>query len=332
MEHVTIIAEAGVNHNGDLSLAIKMVDTAKFAGADYIKFQTFQPENLVSKYARKAEYQKKATGEEETQLQMLQKLSLTNENFLELKKYCDKTGIGFISTPFDLESIEFLKSFNMDFWKIPSGEITNLPYLESIAKTGRKVIMSTGMCNMEEILDAIDVLENNGTKEIVLLQCNTQYPTPFEDVNLSAMNSITRVTHKKVGYSDHTSGIEVSVAAVAMGATVIEKHFTLDKNMPGPDHKASLEPKELKALVSAVRNVEKAIGNGKKEVSLSETENKSIARKSIVARKNIKAGEVFTVDNITTKRPGTGISPMKWHDVMGKTAVRDFMEDELIEL
>lgn len=332
MEHVIIIAEAGVNHNGDLSLAKKMVNVAKHAGADYIKFQTFKPESLVSKHAGKAEYQKKSATENETQLQMLQKLSLTNDNFIEIKKHCDASGIGFISTPFDLDSIVFLENFNMDFWKIPSGEITNLPYLETLAKTGRKVIMSTGMCNMNEILDAIELLENNGTKEIVLLQCNTQYPTPFQDVNLSAMNSIAQVTHKKVGYSDHTPGIEISIAAVAMGATVIEKHFTLDKNMPGPDHKASLEPGELKALVSAVRNVEKAIGNGKKEMSLSETENRAVARKSIVAQKKIKAGEAFTVDNITTKRPGTGISPMKWHDVIGKIAVRDFMEDELIEL
>lgn len=332
MEYITIIAEAGVNHNGDLFLAKKMVDAAKFAGADYVKFQTFQPANLVSRFAGKAEYQKKATGAEETQLQMLKKLSLTNENFLELKKYCDKIGIGFISTPFDLESIKFLENFDMDFWKIPSGEVTNLPYLEAIGGTRRKVIMSTGMCSLEEILNAAKVLENCGTKEIVLLHCNTQYPTPFEDVNLSAMKSIAKATHRKVGYSDHTSGIEISVAAAALGAVVIEKHFTLDKNMPGPDHKASIEPEELKALVCAVRNVEKALGSGKKEVSLSEKENKAVVRKSIVAKENIRAGEVFSVNNITTKRPGTGISPMKWYDVIGKTAARDFKEDELIEL
>ncbi len=332
MGHVMIIAEAGVNHNGDLSLAKKMVEEAKLAGADYVKFQTFKPENLVSKFAGKAEYQKKTTGEEETQLQMLKKLSLTNENFLELKNYCDEIGIGFISTPFDLDSIAFLEKFDMDFWKIPSGEVTNLPYLEAIGKTGRKVIMSTGMCRLEEILAAVEVLETCGTKEIVLLHCNTQYPTPFEDVNLTAMNRIAKAAHRKVGYSDHTTGIEVSVAAAAMGAIVIEKHFTLDKNLPGPDHKASLETGELKRLVCAVRNIEKALGNGEKELSPSEKENVAVARKSIIAQKDIKAGEVFTADNITTKRPGTGISPMKWYDVIGKTAARDFREDELIEL
>ncbi len=332
MEHVIIIAEAGVNHNGDLSLAKKMVHAAKSAGADYIKFQTFQPENLVSKFAGKAEYQKKNTGEDETQLQMLRKLTLTKEDFLEIKKYCDEVNIKFISTPFDLESIDFLEKFDMDFWKIPSGEVTNLPYLEAIGKTGRKVIMSTGMCNLEEVLNAVSVLENWGTKEIILLHCNTQYPTPYEDVNLSAMKSIAEASHKKTGYSDHTPGIEISVAAAAMGAVVIEKHFTLDKNMPGPDHRASLEPEELKALVCAVRNVEKALGNGSKELTPSEKENTAVARKSIVARMDIKAGEIFTQDNITTKRPGIGISPMKWYDVIGKTATRNFREDELIEL
>lgn len=332
MEHVTIIAEAGVNHNGNLSLAKKMVDAARSAGVDYVKFQTFQPEKLVSKSAGKAKYQKETTGAVETQLQMLKKLSLTNENFLELKKYCDETGIGFISTPFDLESINFLEKFNMDFWKIPSGEVTDLPYLEAIGRTGRKAVMSTGMCSMEEILNAVRVLETCGTKEIVLLHCNTQYPTPYEDVNLSAMKSIAKASHKKTGYSDHTPGIEISVAAAAMGAAVIEKHFTLDKNMPGPDHRASLEPGELKSLVCAVRNVEKAMGDGKKEVSSSERENVAAARKSLVAGTDIRAGEIFTADNITAKRPGTGISPMKWHEVIGKAASRDFREDELIEL
>jgi len=331
MKHVCIIAEAGVNHNGDFTVAKKMVDAAKEAGADYVKFQTFKPENLVSKYAQKAGYQKKTTGEDETQLQMLQKLSLTNENFIELKKYCDEKNIGFISTPFDIESIEFLKNFDMDFWKIPSGEVTNRPYLEAIGQTGRKVIMSTGMCSMKEILDAAEILESCGTKELTLLQCNTQYPTPYEHVNLAAMKSIAQASHKEVGYSDHTMGIEIPIAAAAMGAAVIEKHFTLDKNLPGPDHKASLEPWELKAMVSAVRNVEKAIGNGRKESSLSETENMAAVRKSIVAGKNIKKGEMFTLENITTKRPGTGISPMRWNDVIGKTAVKDFFEDELIE-
>lgn len=332
MKHIIIIAEAGVNHNGDLYIAKKMAGAAKRAGADYIKFQTFCPENLVSKFAEKAEYQKKNTSEGETQLQMLQKLSLTEESFLKIKEYCDEIGIGFISTPFDLESIEFLENLDMDFWKIPSGEVTNRPYLEAIGKTGRKVIMSTGMCSMKEILEASRILEQSGVKDIVLLQCNTQYPTPFEDVNLSAMYDIARTTHKAVGYSDHTMGIEAVVAAAAMGAAVIEKHFTLDKDMPGPDQKISLEPDELKSLVFAVRNVEKAIGNGRKDISLSERENRLVVRKSIVAKKSIKAGETFTVENITTKRPGTGISPMKWYDVLGKIAARDFKQDELIEL
>lgn len=332
MKHVCIIAEAGVNHNGDFTLAMKMVDAAKEAGADYIKFQTFIPKKLVSQFAEKAEYQKKTTGGEESQLQMLEKLSLSGDNFIDLKKYCEKVGIGFISTPFDLESIDFLESFDMDFWKVPSGEVTNLPYLEAIAKTGRKVIMSTGMCELCEIADAIKVLERNGTKEIELLHCNTQYPTPFEHVNLSAMREIEAYTKKKVGYSDHTQGIEVAIAAVAMGATIIEKHFTLDKTMEGPDHRASLDPDELKAMVTAIRNLEKAIGDGKKRVTASEKENKLVARKSIVASRKIKKGERFTEGNLTTKRPGNGINPMKWHEVIGKVANRDYNEDELIIL
>lgn len=332
MNHVCIIAEAGVNHNGDFSLAKKMVDAAKEAGVDYIKFQTFVPENLVSQFAEKAEYQKETTDADESQLAMLQRLTLTNENFIELKEYCNQMGIGFISTPFDLESIDFLETFDMDFWKIPSGEITNLPYLEAIAKTKRKVVMSTGMCDLQEINDAIKVLEDNGTTDITLLHCNTQYPTPYEHVNLSAMNTIAVNTGKPIGYSDHTNGIEVPIAAVSMGAVVIEKHFTLDKNMEGPDHKASLTPKELKEMVSSIRNIEMAIGTGLKEPSPSEVTNKAIARKSIVACCDIKKGELFTEKNLTTKRPGSGISPMKWYEVVGKTACRDFKEDELIEL
>ncbi len=332
MLHVCIIAEAGVNHNGSFELAGKMVDVAKEAGVDYIKFQTFIPEKLVSKSAEKAQYQKDTTGNSETQLQMLQKLTLSNDNFIKIKKYCDQIGIGFISTPFDLESIEFLRTFNMDFWKIPSGEITNLPYLEAIAATGKKVIMSTGMCDMEEIKAAIEVLEKNGTKDIELLHCNTQYPTPFEHVNLKAMQTMADVTGKAVGYSDHTQGIEVPIAAVAMGASIIEKHFTLDKTMEGPDHRASLNPKELKDMVCAIRNIEMAIGSGIKEPTDSEIDNRQIARKSIVARRAIQSGELFTVENLTTKRPGNGISPMRWNEVLGQKAKKNFEEDELIEL
>lgn len=332
MRKVCIIAEAGVNHNGDINIAKNMVDVAKKAGVDYIKFQTFVPEKLVSRYAKKAEYQKKTTDVAESQLDMLRKLSLPEDAFVSLKEYCDEVGIGFISTPFDLESIDFLEKLGMDFWKIPSGEITNLPYLEKIAGTRQKVILSTGMSDIQEIKNSVKVLENNGTPNIILLHCNTQYPTPFEDVNLSAMNTIAKETGKEVGYSDHTKGIEVPIAAVAMGATVIEKHFTLDKNMVGPDHKASLEPDELKKMVSAIRNIEKAIGSGVKEPTTSEIANKTVVRKSIVAACKIAEGDILSEMNITTKRPGNGISPMKWHEVIGKAAPRDFNEDELIEL
>ena len=327
---VLIIAEAGVNHNGSMELAKKMVFEAKKASVDYVKFQTFVPENLVSKNADKAEYQKETTGKEESQLQMLKKLALSETDFVELKAYCEELGIGFISTPFDLQSLDFLETLNMDFWKVPSGEITNLPYLEAIAHTGRKVIMSTGMCEMEEIQEAISILEKNGTKDIVLLHCNTQYPTPFADVNLTAMKHISEETGKEVGYSDHTIGIEVPIAAVALGATVIEKHFTLDKNMEGPDHRASLEPDELTAMVTAIRNIEKSIGDGNKKRTESEKKNCEVARKSIVAKQNIRAGELFTVENLTVKRPGTGISPMKWYEVLGTTAQKDYLADELI--
>ena len=332
MSKILIIAEAGVNHNGDISIAKKMVDVAKKAGVDYIKFQTFVPEKLVSRYAEKAEYQKKTTDAAESQLDMLRKLSLSENEFVSLRGYCEEVGIGFMSTPFDLESIDFLEKLNMDFWKIPSGEITNLPYLEKMAKTGRKVILSTGMSDIQEIKDAVKVLEDNGTTEIVLLHCNTQYPTPYEDVNLSAMRTIVEATGKEVGYSDHTQGIEVPIAAVAMGATVIEKHFTLDKTMDGPDHKASLEPEDLIKMVSVIRHIEKAIGNGIKEPTASEKGNKAIARKSIVAACKITKGEILSEKNITTKRPGNGISPMKWYEIIGTVAPRDFDEDELIEL
>lgn len=332
MDKVIIIAEAGVNHNGDFNLAKEMVKAAREAGADYIKFQTFRPDRLVSRYAQKAEYQKKNTGSDESQLRMLQKLTLSDDNFIELKQYCDDIGIGFLSTPFDLESIAFLEAFNMDYWKIPSGEITNLPYLEAIAGTGRKIILSTGMSNIKEIRDAIDILEQYNVPEIILLHCNTQYPTPYEHVNLKAMETIKKETGKTVGYSDHTLGIEVPIAAVAMGAKVIEKHFTLDKSMEGPDHKASLSPLELREMVMAVRNIERAMGSGIKEPTESEIANRDVARKSIVANGDIKKGDVFTNENLTVKRPGTGISPMLWGSVLGKTANRDYKEDELIEL
>ncbi len=329
---VMIIAEAGVNHNGSMDLAKQMVVAAKEAGADYVKFQTFIPKNLVSRFAEKAEYQKKTTGEEDSQLQMLEKLALTQEDFVELKAYCEKVEIGFISTPFDLESMDFLEALGMDFWKIPSGEVTNLPYLEKIAQTGRKVIMSTGMCEMEEIQAAIRALEKNGAKDITILHCNTEYPTPFSDVNLSAMKKMSEVLGKPIGYSDHTIGIEVPIAAVALGATVIEKHFTLDKTMEGPDHAASLEPLELAAMVKAIRNIEQAYGDGKKRRSVSEEKNCQVVRKSIVAKCSIKNGEILTEDNLAVKRPGNGISPMQWHEVIGKTAAKDFEADEIIVL
>ena len=328
---VFIIAEAGVNHNGSFELACKLVDAAKSAGVDCIKFQTFKSKNLVSHTAKKAEYQKATTGDS-SQQDMLKKLELSYDEFIALKEYCDKAGITFLSTPFDFDSIDFLNSIDMPFWKVPSGEVTNLPYLLALAKTEKPVVMSTGMCEIAEIQAAINVLKDNGTKDIKLLHCNTEYPTPFEDVNLKAMQTMRDVFGLEVGYSDHTKGIEVPVAAVALGAAVIEKHFTLDRNMEGPDHKASLEPDELAAMVLSIRHIEKALGTGDKKPSPSEKKNITVARKSIVAKKDIKAGEELTVENITVKRPGTGISPMKWFDVLGTTAVRDFIEDELIEV
>ena len=332
MKKVCIIAEAGVNHNGRIDLAKEMIRVAKDAGVDYVKFQTFRPQNLVSKFAEKAEYQKISTGSEESQLKMLEKLTLSDKDYFSLKSYCDEQQIGFISTPFDLDSIAFLEQINMDFWKIPSGEITNLPYLEAIGRTGKKVVLSTGMSEIGEVQEAISVLEKNGTKEIILLHCNTQYPTPFQDVELLAMTDLKKKTGKRVGYSDHSLGIEVPIAAAALGAEVIEKHFTLDRSMEGPDHLASLEPEDLKNMVKAIRNIEQALGSGVKKVSSSEMENKNIARKSIIAKCNIQKGEVFTEENLTTKRPGNGISPMKWYEILGKKATRDFSEDELIDI
>ncbi len=328
---VLIIAEAGVNHNGSLELAKKLIDVAKECGVDIVKFQTAKLESLVSKCAPMAEYQKNNIGQVKSQKDMLKELLLSFDDFVELKKYCDEKEIEFLSTPFDIDSIYFLDDM-VSVWKVPSGEITNLPYLIEIAKTKKPVILSTGMSEMYEIEDAVRVLRQNGTEKLILLHCNTQYPTPYEDVNLYAMNQLKEEFGVEVGYSDHTPGIEVPVAAVAMGATVIEKHFTLDKNMEGPDHKASLEPKELAEMVRSIRNIEKALGSGIKKPSDSEKANKAVARKSIVASRKIEKGEIFTEENLTTKRPGNGISPMKWFEVLGQTATRDFEEDELISL
>ncbi len=329
---VFIIAEAGVNHNGDYETALKLVDKAIECGVDCIKFQTFKAHNLVSASAPKAEYQKRTTDADESQYEMIKKLELSYVQFKALKAYCEEKGVMFLSTAFDLESISFLDALDILILKIPSGEITNLPYLIAVAKTGRDVILSTGMADISEIGAAISVLKKNGCGEITVLHCTTEYPTPFCDVNLKAMQTIRDTFSVKIGYSDHTKGIEVPIAAVAMGATVIEKHFTLDRNMLGPDHKASLEPDELKAMVDAIRNIEVALGDGVKQPAASEIKNMAVARKSIVARKIIKAGQVFTEDNLAVKRPGNGITPMKWFDVIGQVAKRDFEEDELIIL
>lgn len=329
---VLVIAEAGVNHNGSLSLAKELAKKAKEAGVDYVKYQTFNPSAMVSRFAEKAEYQKQNTDSKQSQLKMLEDLMLTYDEFVELRNYCDEIGVGFLSTAFDYESINFLSELGCSIWKIPSGEITNYPYLVEVANRHQPIILSTGMCDEQEIADAIEVLRSNGAGEIRLLHCTTEYPTPFEDVNLKAMCSMKERFGLEVGYSDHTKGIEVPIAAVAMGATIIEKHFTLDKNMEGPDHKASLEPDELKQMVDSIRNIEKALGSGIKQPAESERKNIAIARKSIVASVPIRKGEVFTVENITTKRPGNGISPMRWNEVIGTCAVRDFEEDELIEI
>ena len=330
--HTFIIAEAGVNHNGSLELAKQLVDKAVWAGADRVKFQTFRSESLVSRSAQKAEYQKKTTGSDESQLEMIRKLELSHQDFIELKDYCLQKGILFLSTPFDLESIGFLASIGMKTWKIPSGELTNYPYLRAIGQRKESIIMSTGMCTMDEVKAAVAVLNRFGTTDITLLHCTTEYPAPYDSVNLRAMQTLQKEFGCRVGYSDHTSGIEVPVAAVAMGARVIEKHFTLDRNMEGPDHKASLEPEELREMVRSIRNVEAAFGDGIKRPSEAEMKNMAIARKSIVAACDIKKGELLTEENITTKRPGNGISPMLWDKVIGKKAMRDFAADELIEL
>ena len=329
---ILIIAEAGVNHNGSLTNAKKLIDCAVKAGADVVKFQTFIAESIISKTADKADYQKKATGSDETQFEMVRKLELSYDAFSELSRYCKEKGIVFLSTPFEPKSIDFLHMLGMPFWKVPSGEITNLPYLIKIAETGMDVVMSTGMADLGEIRQAMSILHENGAGEITLLHCNTEYPTPMADVNLLAMQTLKKEFGVTVGYSDHTLGIEVPIAAAALGASIIEKHFTLDKAMQGPDHKASLEPDELKTMVKAIRNIEAALGDGIKTPTDSEKKNIGIARKSIIAKCNIKKGEMLTQDNLTVKRPGTGISPMCWFDVIGRLAVRDFEEDELIEI
>lgn len=333
-DKVIIIAEAGVNHNGSMELARRMVRAAAEAGADFVKFQTAVPELVISAYAPKAEYQKETTGSAESQLEMCRAIHLPLSAYAELAELCRREGIGFMSTPFDLVSIDCLAPLAMEYWKIPSGEITNLPYLRKIGARGEKVIMSTGMATLSEVAQAVDILEAAGTprSNIWLLHCTTQYPAPYASVNLRAMDALATLGCAGVGYSDHTQGIEVSVAAVAMGARVIEKHFTLDRTMEGPDHRASLEPDELAALVSACRHVEAALGDGVKNVADAERANIEVARKSIVAARAIAAGEIFTEANITVKRPGNGISPLLWDKVLGLAAPRSFSPDELIEI
>ncbi|MDL2215771.1 N-acetylneuraminate synthase [Ruminococcaceae bacterium OttesenSCG-928-N02] len=329
---VYIIAEAGVNHNGNLEMAKRMADVALAAGADVVKFQTAVPELVISTFAEKADYQKEQTGEGESQLDMVRKIHFDFAGHVELKAYCEEIGIQYLSTPFDLDSITFLHELGMPVFKIPSGEITNLPYLEKIAAYGLPVIMSTGMSEIEEVGAALDILRNNGAGEVTLLHCNTEYPTPLADANVRAMLDLQAHFNTPVGYSDHTLGLAAPLAAVALGATVLEKHFTLDKALPGPDHQASMDPQELAAFVKAVRETELVLGSGRKTVTASEAKNIAIARKSIVAIKPIAAGELFTEENIYVKRPGDGVSPMRWHEVLGQKAKRAFACDELIEL
>ena len=328
-----IIAEAGVNHNGDINLAKRLIDTAAAAGADFVKFQTFNADRQVTRSALKADYQSKLTDKAESQHEMLRRLELTEDMHHELIAHCESRDIGFLSTGFDIQSVDLLASLGQNFFKIPSGEITNLPYLRHIGSLGKAVIVSTGMATMDEIQAAIDVLNKAGTPRtsITVLHCTTEYPAPMGEVNLRAMQSIQTACGVEVGYSDHTQGIEVAIAAVAMGATVIEKHFTLDRTLPGPDHQASLEPAELLAMVSAIRNIEVALGDGVKRPSLSEIKNMAVARKSLVASRLIKVGEKFTSENMTAKRPGTGVSPMRWDEIVGKTALRVYVADELID-
>lgn len=333
-KRVLIIAEAGVNHNGDYDLACKMIRAAADAGADFIKFQTFKTESLVSVNAKKAAYQKEALPGDESQFQMLKKLELSYEIFEKLKEECKKNQIGFLSTAFDYDSVNFLNRLEIPFFKIPSGEITNYPYLHQIAQFKKPILLSTGMATLEEIQSALHIFLDAGISrdEIIVLHCSTEYPTPFPHVNLNAMKTLEDKLNIRIGYSDHTLGIEVAIAAVALGAQVIEKHFTLDKNMSGPDHKASLNAEELKSMIQAIRNIESSMGDGEKTPSPVEIQNRIAARKSIVALKVIRVGDVFTEDNITSKRPGNGLSPMKWRDVLGKKAKKQFNPDDLIEL
>jgi len=334
MKKTFIIAEAGVNHNGKIDLAYQLIDSAIYACADAVKFQTFKAESLVSRLAKKAEYQTKTTDSEESQFEMIKKLELTEDMHVKLMDYCKEKGIVFLSSPFDPASIEYLNQMGLNIFKVPSGEIVNLPYLRKLGSLNKNIIMSTGMACLSEVKEAMDVLIASGTKKenITILHCNTEYPTPFKDVNLKAMLTIRDDLGVKVGYSDHTLGFEVPVAAVALGAIVIEKHFTLDRNMEGPDHKASLEPDELKKMVTAIRNIEIAMGDGRKIPSSSEIKNRPIVRKSILASKEIQIGEMFSELNLIVKRPGCGISPMKWDDVIGRIAKKNFKKDELIEL
>ena len=328
-----IIAEAGVNHNGSIKKAERLIEVASESGADYIKFQTFKAENLLIKSAEKAEYQKRNTSKNESQYEMIKKLELNREQHEHLINLCKLYSIEFVSSPFDLESIDLLNDLDVPFFKVPSGEMTNFPYLAHIALKNKPIIMSTGMATLDEVKEAIDVFLKQGLvkEKITLLHCNTEYPTPMKDVNLKAMLTMKDQLGIKVGYSDHTKGIEIAIAAVAIGARVIEKHFTLDNNLKGPDHKASLEPEELKNMVSAIRNIEKAIGDGQKRPSKSELKNIKIARKSIFAKKPIKLGEIFSVNNLTIKRPATGISPMFWEKIIGSKAKKNFKVNEPIK-
>ena len=329
-----IIAEAGVNHNGSMKYAKRLIEVAAEAGADFVKFQTFRAEALATQTAEKAEYQKSVSGVKENQFEMIKKLELDKNDHEELMIHCNQRGVKFLSTAFDRDSIKLLEKYNIPLYKIPSGEITNLPYLRYIGQLGKPIILSTGMSTLDEVRDALNILMKAGTKKdkITVLHCNTEYPTPMEDVNLNAMLTIKDKLGVKIGYSDHTLGIEIPIAAVAMGATVIEKHFTIDRTLPGPDHAASLEPEELKAMVSSIRNIEKSLGDGLKKPSPSEIKNLPIARKSIVAKKKIKKGELFSEKNITLKRPGSGISPMKWDKVLNIKSKYDFNTDDLIKL